>query len=162
MVKQLEAAQPSMSVPLPMSYMKIRDSAMHSLGIGTTHEMKSVMTGIFLASWLFRGYTIGEKVALWRGKFASDKILWDSMIAMDVTGPIEKLDVPVYFYHGTYDYTISYPLAKAYLKQLRSPKKVFYTFEHSAHSPMFEEPSRMRQIIREDVLEGKIDLADLP
>jgi pimeloyl-ACP methyl ester carboxylesterase len=160
MVKQLEAALPKMSVPLPAAYMKVRDSAMHDLGVGTTHDMKSVMTGVFLASWLFKGYTVGEKLALWRGKFASDKLLWDKMISTDLTKQIQKLALPVYFFHGKYDYTVSYPLAKAYLEELQVPIKGFYTFEHSAHSPMFEEPDRMKQIIQEDVLIGKNNLSD--
>jgi pimeloyl-ACP methyl ester carboxylesterase len=50
MVKQLEATPPKISVPLPAVYMKVRDSAMHGLGVGTTHDMKSVITGVFLAS----------------------------------------------------------------------------------------------------------------
>jgi pimeloyl-ACP methyl ester carboxylesterase len=149
-----------MSVPLPASYMKVRDSAMHDLGVGTTHDMKSVMTGVFLASWLFRQYTVGEKLALWRGKFVSDKLLWDKMISTDLTQQVQKLDIPVYFFHGKYDYTVSYPLAKAYFDKLQAPIKGFYTFEHSAHSPMFEEPGRMRQIIQEDVLAGKNSLSD--
>jgi pimeloyl-ACP methyl ester carboxylesterase len=160
MVAQLEATPLTMSVPLPAFYMKVRDSAMHGLGVGTTHDMKSVITGIFLASWLFRGYTLGEKLALWRGKVSSDKILWDKMIATDLTKQIQKLDIPVYFFHGKYDYTVSYPLAKAYLDELQAPIKGFYTFDYSAHSPMFEEPDRMKQILQEDVLEGKNNLSD--
>jgi pimeloyl-ACP methyl ester carboxylesterase len=159
-VQQLEAAPPTMSVPLPAAYMKVRDSAMHDLGVGTTHDMKSVIIGVFLASWLFRGYTLGEKFALWRGKFSSDKMLWDKMIATDLTKQIQKLDLPLYFFHGKYDYTVSYPLAKAYLDELQAPIKGFYTFEHSAHSPMFEEPDRIKQIIQEDVLAGKNNLSD--
>jgi pimeloyl-ACP methyl ester carboxylesterase len=160
MVQQLETAPPTMSVPLPAAYMKVRDSAMHDLGVGTTHDMKSVMTGVFLASWLFRQYTVGEKLALWRGKFASDKLLWDKTIATDLTQQVQKLDLPVYFFHGKYDYTVSYPLAKAYLDRLQAPIKGFYTFEHSAHSPMFEEPDRMKQIVQEDVLKGKNNRSD--
>jgi pimeloyl-ACP methyl ester carboxylesterase len=160
MVQRLEAALPALSVPLPAAYMKVRDRAMHDLGVGTTHEMKSVMMGVFLASWLFREYTVGEKLALWRGKFASDKMLWDMMITTDLTKQVQKLDLPVYFFHGKYDYTVSYPLAKEYLDELQAPIKGFYTFEHSAHSPMFEEPKRMKQIIQEDVLAGKNNLSD--
>ncbi len=155
MVKQLEASPPTMSVPLPAAYMKVRDCAMHDLGVGTTHDMKSVMIGVFLASWLFREYTLGEKLALWRGKFASDKLLWDKMIATDLTNQVQKLDLPVYFFHGKYDYTVSYPLAKAYLDELQAPLKGFYTFENSAHSPMFEDPDRVKQIVQDDVLQGK-------
>ncbi len=160
MARQLEASPPTMSVPLPISYMKLRDKAMHGLGVGTTHDMKSEITGVFLASWLCRDYSLSEKLAIWRGKFSSDKILWDKMISMDLTKEVRKLDIPVYFLHGRYDYTVSYPLAKAYLKELQAPIKGFYTFENSAHSPMFEEPSRMKQILQQDVLTGTNTLSD--
>ena len=160
MVQQLEAAAPTMTIPLPASYMRVRDRAMHGLGVGTTRDMRSVMTGVFLASWLCREYTLGEKFAIWRGKFSSDRILWDTLIATDLTQEVQTLNLPVYFFHGKYDYNVSYPLARAYLDTLQTPIKGFYTFENSAHSPMFEEPDRMRQILQEDVLVGMNLLAD--
>ncbi len=154
MVRQLEAAPVTMTIPLPASYMKLRDKAMHGLGVGTTREMRSVMTGVFLASWLCREYTLGEKLAIWRGKFSSDKNLWDKMIAVDLTKEVPKADLPVYFFHGKYDYTVSYPLARAFLDKLQAPIKGFYTFEQSAHSPMFEEPGKLIQIMQQDILAG--------
>jgi pimeloyl-ACP methyl ester carboxylesterase len=160
MVRQLEAAPLSMTVPLPASYMRLRDKAMHELGIGTTHDMKSVMTGVFLASWVCRDYTLSEKLNIWRGKFSSDKRLFDKMIAMDMTKIVSRLDIPTYFFHGHYDYTVSYPETKAYFGMLEAPVKGFYTFEKSAHSPMFEEPARIREIIERDVLSGGNSLAD--
>jgi pimeloyl-ACP methyl ester carboxylesterase len=160
MVRQLEIAPPTMSTPLPASYMQVRDKAMHGLGVGTTRDMKSVITGVILASWLCREYTLDEKIAIWRGKFAADNVLWDKMITTDLTREVPKLDLPVYFFHGKYDYTVSYPLAKEYLDELRAPIKGFYTFENSAHSPMFEEPSRMKQIMQQDVLTGTNTLSD--
>jgi pimeloyl-ACP methyl ester carboxylesterase len=160
MVRQLEAAPATMTIPLPTSYMKVRDKAMHDLGVGTTHEMRSHITGVFLASWLCREYTVGEKLAIWRGKFSADKLLWDKMIAVDLTREVPKADLPVYFFHGKYDYTVSCPLAREYLDKLQAPIKGFYTFEQSAHSPMFEEPGKMKQIIQQDVLAGSNRLAD--
>jgi alpha-beta hydrolase superfamily lysophospholipase len=73
---------------------------------------------------------------------------------------VTELQVPVYFLHGIHDFTVSYPLAKAYFEQLRAPMKGFYTFEQSAHSPLFEEPQKMRQIMLADVLTGANGLAD--
>ena len=73
---------------------------------------------------------------------------------------LPTVGVPVYFLHGRYDYTVSYPLARAYFEQLRAPLKGFYTFEQSAHSPMFEQPERMQRILREEVLGGADRLAD--
>jgi hypothetical protein len=51
-------------------------------------------------------------------------------------------------------------LARSYYEQLDAPLKGFYTFPKSAHSPLFEEPGRMREIIQTDVLAGTKGLAD--
>ncbi|MGZ8744144.1 MAG: alpha/beta fold hydrolase, partial [Nocardioides sp.] len=81
MVRKLEAAPVTMAGGTPEAYLKVRDTAMHRLGIGTTHDMRSVITGIFLASWRFRGYTAKEKVDLWRGRaFSRSFGLWDQFI----------------------------------------------------------------------------------
>ena len=163
MVRRLEAARPTMTVPLPVAYESMRDEYMHGAGIGTTRDMKSVITGIFLPSWQFREYTLTEKINLWRGKFFSRSrsfSLWDKMQITDLTQQVTKLEIPVYFLHGLYDYTCAYPLAKAYFEKLEAPVKGFYTFEQSAHSPMFDEPEKVQQILREDVLAGMNSLAD--
>ncbi len=160
MARKLEQAPVTMKVPLPPSYMSVRDPAMHTLGIGTMHGMKSVMSGVFLASWLCRDYTLGEKLNLWRGKFLSDRLLWNTIIATDLTKQVTRLDLPVYFLHGKYDYTVSYPEARSYLEKLNAPMKGFYTFEQSAHCPIYEEPERMRKIFEQDILVGGNSLAD--
>jgi pimeloyl-ACP methyl ester carboxylesterase len=54
MVQRLEAAPPTMTVPLPAAYISLRDEYMHGAGIGTTHDMNSVVTGIFFPSLQFR------------------------------------------------------------------------------------------------------------
>lgn len=163
MLKKLESAPPAMTVPLPAAYDALRDAYMHGAGIGTTREMKSVVTGIFLPSWQFREYTLGEKINLWRGKFHSrskEFSLWDKMQITDLSQKVSSLEIPAYFLHGKYDYTCAYPLAKEYFAQLDAPVKGFYTFERSAHSPMFEEPDRVMEVLREDVLMGTNSLAD--
>jgi pimeloyl-ACP methyl ester carboxylesterase len=107
--------------------------------------------------------TLSEKINLWRGKFHSrsrDFSLWDKMQVTDLTQQVTELEIPVYFFHGLYDYTCAYPLAKDYLKKLNAPVKGFYTFENSTHSPMFEEPEKMQKILLEDVLKGKNNFAD--
>ncbi len=71
MVRKLEAAPVTMTGGTPDAYLALRDGAMHSLGIGTTHAMHSVITGIFLPSLMSREYTLLEKVNMWRGKSRS-------------------------------------------------------------------------------------------
>lgn len=160
MVRQLEASPPAMTVPLPAGYMRLRDKAMHELGVGTTRDMRSVMRGVFLASWLSPDYTVTEKLNIWRGKFSSDARLWDTVIAIDLPARLTALAVPTYFLHGIHDYTVSYTEARAYAGMLAAPVKGFYTFHESAHSPMFEEPARVRQIMERDVLRGSNALSD--
>jgi pimeloyl-ACP methyl ester carboxylesterase len=160
MARTLGEAPVTDSVPLPASYLSVRDRAMHSLGIGTAHDMKSIVTGLMLRSFENREYTLSEKVGMWRGKISSGNRLWNTQLSTDLTKKVTRLEVPVYLFHGVYDYTVSYPLAKSYYEQLDAPLKGFYTFTKSAHSPLFEEPSRMRQIIQADVLAGADGLAD--
>ena len=161
MVRKLESAPVTLKEGTPQSYLVLRDKAMHSLGIGTTREMRSIITGVFLPSLTCRDYTLNEKVNMWRGKAkAGVHPLWDTILATDLTKQVPELKIPVYFFHGRYDYTVSYDLAKDYFEKIKAPLKGFYTFEQSAHSPIFEEADRMRNIILTDVLTGSNSLAD--
>ena len=161
MVRKLEAAPVTLEHGTPPEYAAIRDQAMHRLGIGTMHQMRSLLTGLVLPSLQFREYTLPEKVNLWRAKSRSGiSIVWDKMVTMDLRKQVTNLETPVYFFHGKHDYTVNYGLAKSYLALIRAPIKGFYTFESSAHSPMFEEPDRMNRILREDVLTASNHLAD--
>lgn len=147
------------SVPLleldnmPASYKKIRDEAMHKLGIGTTRKMKSVVKGVFLPIMLDSEYKISEKINIWRGKWSRNSSdLWNEIIATDLTKKITAIDIPVYFFEGIHDYTCSYELAKDYYMELQAPVKKFYTFNQSAHSPLFEEPHRIEEILIKDII----------
>jgi pimeloyl-ACP methyl ester carboxylesterase len=161
MVQKLEAAPVTVKGGTPYPYLLLRDQAMHSLGVGTTHDMNSVITGVFLPSFQSHDYTFGEKIDLWRGKASSGVAsLWDEMITTDLNERLPEIDLPIYFFHGIYDYTCSYTLAKDYFEKLQAPVKGFYTFEQSAHSPIFEESEKVQKILQEDVLAGGNNLAD--
>jgi pimeloyl-ACP methyl ester carboxylesterase len=162
MVKRLEASPVTLANGTPPAYTAIRDFAMHSLGIGTTHDMKSVISGIFLPSLKCREYTLSEKLNLWVGKSrAGISIVWTNILATDLSDKVTDLKIPVYFFEGAYDYTCSTTEAKSYFEKLKAPVKGFYLFENSAHSPFFEEPVKMQKIIKKDVLSGMNNLADL-
>jgi pimeloyl-ACP methyl ester carboxylesterase len=159
MLRKLEAS-PVTDI-IPYGYLKLRDQVMHNLGIGTTRNMNSIITGMFIPSLTFREYSLKEKFSLWRGKSQSGvHPLWDTMITTDLTQQVNEVNIPVYFFHGIHDYTVSYTLAKKYFEALHAPLKGFYTFEQSAHSPIFEEPDRVKEIIENDILNGKTSLAD--
>ncbi len=162
MVKKLEASPVTMTDGAPPAYTAIRDIAMHRLGVGTTHDMKSVITGIFFPSLKCREYTLSEKVNMWVGKSRSGiSIVWANIMDTDLSEKVTELKIPAYFFEGVYDYTCSYEEAKIYFEKLKAPVKGFYIFDKSAHSPFFEEPDKMQKIIRKDVLSGVNNLADL-
>jgi pimeloyl-ACP methyl ester carboxylesterase len=161
MVRKLEAAPVSLNGGTPDAYLALRDRAMHSLGVGTTRDIKSVVRGIIFPSLKSPQYTLPEKVNMWRGKFSAGvSPLWKEMLTTNLAQNLTELALPIYFLHGVYDYTCSYPLAKRYSEQLKAPLKGFYTFERSAHSPIFEEPEKAGRILRDDVLAGVNNLAD--
>ena len=146
---------------LPKDYVQIRDVAMHKIGIGTTHNMKNIINDIFLESLLFSEYTITEKIAFWAGKSKSGiSVLWNEMIKKDLSVEIKKFKIPIYFLHGIYDYTCSYELSKRYFNVIDAPIKGFYTFENSAHSPHFEEPFKLKEILLNDILNCHNNMSD--
>jgi pimeloyl-ACP methyl ester carboxylesterase len=108
MVQRLEASPVTIESGTPAAYLAIRDDAMHSLGIGTMHDMNSVVTGLLLPSFASRDYTLTEKINMWRGKARSGvSMLWGTMLATDMSKQVPQLDLPVYFFEGIYDYTCS-------------------------------------------------------
>ncbi|MDP3461934.1 MAG: alpha/beta hydrolase [Bacteroidales bacterium] len=97
MVQKLEASP--VTEVIPYGYLKLRDEAMHTIGVGTTREMTSIISGVFLPSLTCRDYTISEKINLWRGKArAGVHPLWDTILATDLTKQLPELDIPVYFF----------------------------------------------------------------
>ena len=68
MARRLEAAPVSLEAGASEAWMRVRDRAMHEAGVGHMHQMRSVITGIFLPMWRVRAYTLPEKVNIWRGK----------------------------------------------------------------------------------------------
>lgn len=150
------------SLLVPYFNSVLRDKAMHELGIGTMHNMKSIIRGVFFPVWICKGYTLKEKFNIWYSKFSfiSRSKLREQILNSDLTVKVPKIEIPVYFFSGKYDLTVNHDLAKEYLKKIESPVKGFYTFDNSAHSPIFEEPGRFLEIIVKDVLNQTTILAD--
>jgi pimeloyl-ACP methyl ester carboxylesterase len=147
---------------LPFHMSLVRDKAMHELGIGTMRSMRSVLFDVFIPVWTCRAYTLKEKVNIWISKFSflTKTKLKQQVCDTDLPAMVQELAVPVYFFSGKYDLTVNVDLSREYLRMLRAPIKGFYTFAESAHSPIFEEPGRLKQIMATDVKCFKADMAD--
>ncbi len=131
----------------------LRDTAMHELGVGTTRDMNSVITGIFFPSLRCKVYTWQERINIWRGKaFSTQFPVVEDSIRFNAFDEIASLQIPIYFFAGKYDYTCNYDLQYEFYEQVEAPIKEFYTFENSAHSPIFEESEKALELI-EKILE---------
>jgi pimeloyl-ACP methyl ester carboxylesterase len=146
---------------LPEEYLKIRDAAMHEFGVGTMRSMRNIVTDLFLPSLYFSEYTLSDKYHLWAGKskFGISQN-WDKIILTNLIETMNDFKIPVYFFHGIYDYTCSYELSKKYFEKINAHIKGFYTFDQSAHSPLLEEPEKVNRILINDVKKLRTDLAD--
>ena len=124
------------------------------MGIGTMHYMKSVFLDIFIPVWTCRAYTIKEKINIWIAKlfFLPGTNLYSEILTTDFITDFPVLEVPVFFFSGEYDFTVNADLSKIYFEYLKAPRKEFYSFEHSAHSPLFEEPGKFRHILKQNIL----------
>ncbi|MDO9493987.1 alpha/beta fold hydrolase [Acetobacterium sp.] len=135
------------------AYERIRDRVMHEAGIGTTHKMYSVIAGIFLAVMKHREYMLKEKFHIWQGKaFSKNSVLNDEFRQANLSDIVTRLNIPVLFFSGAYDYTVNHLLTEVYLEEIKAPKKHFYLFEDSAHSPIFEEPEVVLEILKDLIL----------
>lgn len=140
----------------------LRDDTMHKLGIGTARQINSVFSGIFLPVMGCKAYTMQEKINIWKGKsfLKNHTNLVKDVTKSNYTKTITSLELPVYFISGRYDYTVNYDISKGYYENLQATSKGFYSFNNSAHSPLWEEPEKFIKIMNTDVLNGEYTLAD--
>lgn len=124
--------------------------AMHDLGVGTTREMRSVISGIFFPSLRCTAYTQLERINIWRGKALSrDFPVTKDAIVFNAFRDVPKLEIPIYILAGQYDYTCCYSLQEEYFDTVDAPQKAFYRFENAAHSQVYEEYEEGKRVLEE-------------
>lgn len=159
LLRKLEKCNPKESEENYKTYFVsgIRDKAMHSLGVGTTRNMKSVITGIFFPSLRCTDLTIGERINIWKGKKISNNfVVTNSAIHFNAFESVQSVEIPIYFIAGKYDYTCAEPLQREYYEFIQSPKKEYFIFDNSAHSPLYEVKDVARLTL-EKILQETVD-----
>lgn len=94
--------------------------------------------GILLSS----EYNLLDLIRYNRGVSYSQKVLVDDIIKKPLPTNVKKLELPVYFVMGKYDYMTTSNEAKRYFDIIEANKKEFIAFEQSAHYPQFEEKEK--------------------
>jgi pimeloyl-ACP methyl ester carboxylesterase len=131
-----------------IDYMTKQRMYVNKYGGGTTRDFRGMWP---LISMVLKAkeYTMSDKLNYMRGSLFSLKNMWNEVIHTNLFNEIDSMQVPVYIFHGKYDYTTPYCVSKDFYDQLKAPEKVFYSFENSAHSPVMEEVEKFNAIVKD-------------
>jgi pimeloyl-ACP methyl ester carboxylesterase len=142
-----------------LDYRIVRTVLLNRYGIGNIRIMPQGMTftsGVLIALFEFKGYTLREKINWFLGADFSMIHLFPVLKKDDLFASSVKFEVPFYIVQGAYDYQVSQVLAKKYFDVLEAPKKEFFLFDNSAHSPNMEEPEKFIEVFRKIASENPL------
>jgi pimeloyl-ACP methyl ester carboxylesterase len=136
-----------------LDYLMVRTNTLNRYGIGHLHNQELLQGMSFngmvaRALFLFKGYTLREKINWFLGADFSMVHLFPVLQKDDFFTSSVKFNVPFYIIQGDYDYMTSQILAEKYLHILEAPKKEYIRFNNSAHSPNMEEPEKFVEVFR--------------
>jgi pimeloyl-ACP methyl ester carboxylesterase len=136
-----------------LDYLIVRTEALEKYGIGRLHQGVS-LSDMLKAFLVFKGYTLSEKIDWFLGSDYSMIHLFPPLQKVNLFESSSKFEIPVYIVMGEYDYMTSRVLAEKYLDAIEAPKKEFFLFENSAHSPNMEEPEKFVEVFRKIAAEN--------
>jgi len=115
-----------------------RETLLFKFG-GEIHHAKSfaplLLTGLEAPEYSLRdARNIPKGVSLYSKHFVYNSISGELMDA------ITRVEIPVYFFTGRYDYCDPFSLTEEYFSKIDAPEKRMVWFEDSAHFPFYEEP----------------------
>ena len=103
-----------------------------------------------------REYSLNDKFNYLKGMKFTKRYLWDTIMKTNLFKSIPSQKIPIYILQGTSDYETTYSISKEYFDSLQAPVKKFYSFENSAHSPIFEESEKFNTILNEILTEQRL------
>ncbi|BCU81645.1 putative aminopeptidase YbaC [Polycladomyces abyssicola] len=131
-----------------LRYDRVHQKWINEFGVGLSR--KPAMVGnIFMKILLAPEYRLFDVVRHLYGQYFSLKLMQEEMRNLHLEKEVQKVQVPVIFCEGRHDYIAPFELAEAYYQKLEAPEKKWIWFEHSAHSPHFEEAQKFNQVILE-------------
>lgn len=103
------------------------------------NDNKDMVQGLLLGT----EYNLLDAIRYMRGAVAVQDILINEAIQKPLPNLVTRLDVPMYFIMGQYDYMTTMNAAKTYFDLIEAEEKEFIIYEHSAHYPQFEEKEKL-------------------
>ena len=107
--------------------------------------MTLILTGLAAPEYSLRDVrNIPRGVSLYAKNFVYNSIPGDA----DLMDSVTRVDIPIYFFSGRYDYTDPFSLTEEYFATIKAPEKHMVWFEESAHFPFYEEPGSFAREMR--------------
>ena len=129
---------------------------LEELGLGDIHDA-SLLPGFAEEAGPLTEYTAANVAneGAWRELYAFSPLLADQtwLQTLNILETVPRLEVPVYFLAGRYDYKAPSFLVEEYLNALDAPQgKRMFWFENSAHVPFIEERSVFNTVMIDTIL----------
>jgi len=102
-----------------------------------------------LAASLLRSpdYSPAAALRTVRGATSSQAALLPLLASTDLVTTMPRLDVPIILVQGRLDQVAPGAAAQRFYDALTAPSKKLVWFEHSAHTPQYDEPARFRDVL---------------
>jgi len=102
-----------------------------------------------LAASLLRSpdYSPAAALRTVRGVTSSPAALLPLLASTDLVTTVPKLDVPIIIAQGRLDQVAPGQAAQRFYDTLTAPSKQLVWFEHSAHTPQYDEPAKFRDLL---------------
>jgi pimeloyl-ACP methyl ester carboxylesterase len=116
---------------------------------GVTAGATWTTIGRTLAASLLRSpdYTPAAAVRTFRGVGASQAALLPLLADTDLVTTMPRLDVPIILAQGRLDQVVPAAATQRFHDTLVAPSKQLVWFEHSAHTPQYDEPAKFRDLL---------------
>ena len=140
-VQELEALQPYPGSG-PLDIDKMTTERKWSIHYGALAAGRQDADFYFHAPRLSPEYSAADRKAWDDGSAFTISTIWPRLADVSFED-VHRIDAPVFLFLGRHDYTCPWPLADAWMKQLKAPRKKTIWFDNSAHLPMIEEPGHV-------------------
>jgi pimeloyl-ACP methyl ester carboxylesterase len=141
--QQLEAVGPPPHLTAKQFSTRVRWASSFG-GVSTNETYASIARGLVASLLRSPDYSLGDVVRSLRGVSSTQQALLGELAVLDLVDSLPMIDVPVVMAQGRLDQVAPGEAAQRYFDRLHAPSKELVWFEHSAHTPQFEEPELFR------------------
>jgi len=100
-------------------------------------------------------YTIKELYGYVKGyKFVLNN-MWDEVAQINFNKTHTKFNAPIYILDGVLDKNTPAELVEDWFNKIEAPDKELHWFQESGHNPLFDEPDKFKEILKDKFLKIK-------